>query len=284
MIFIYINIAVLATTALAKGSVECIFSESPGTHYCFGAVGQLLIFHLSHKTDTSIVVMKDIKYWVVKTDSHGTMSLNHEYVNQPNSVNNGTLKLGKATKKHSGYYQLEEHDSKGKLLKKVNVSLKIYAPVSKPTLSQTCLSPEQMKISCFSEGDGVQLILSLDGQKHIQRNDQNKPLTIWTAGFSSLIIILDGKLTGNLMCQVWNNVSRDETVIHLAACRGRVCKRSVTTSTVAVITSVIMLFVVVVLIVVVKRFFKKTRLTTVNEGNFDSDVIYTDVRVTRNNK
>ncbi|CAI5642983.1 unnamed protein product [Oreochromis niloticus] len=284
MIFIYINIAILATTALAKGSVECIFSESPGTHYCFGAVEQSLIFHLSHKTDTSIVVMKDNKHRVLKTDNHVIVFLDHEYVNQPNSINNGTLKLGKAMKKHSGYYQLEEHDSNGKLLKKVNVSLKIYAPVSKPTLSQTCLSPEQMKISCFSEGDGVQLILSLDGQKRIQRNDHNQSLNIWTAEFPNVTIILDGKLTGNLMCQVWNNVSRDETVIPLAACSDRVFKRSAATLTVAVITSVIMLFVVVVLIVVIKHFYKKTRLTTVNQGNFDSEVIYTDVRVIRNNK
>lgn len=71
-------------------------------------------------------VMKDNKNWVVKTDNNGAMILNHEYVNQPNGVNNGTLKLGKAMKKHSGYYQLEEHDSNGKLLKKANVSLKIY--------------------------------------------------------------------------------------------------------------------------------------------------------------
>ncbi|XP_025766745.1 uncharacterized protein LOC109203939 isoform X2 [Oreochromis niloticus] len=227
MIFIYISITILVTTALAKGSVECIFSESPGSHYCFGAV---------------------------------------------------------AMKKHSGYYQLEEHDSKGKLLKKANVSLKIYAPVSKPTLSQTCLSPEQIKVNCFSEEDGVQIILSLDGQILIQSNDHNQSLNIWTAEFPNVTIILDGNLTGNLMCQVWNNISRDETVIPLAACSGRVFKRSVTTLTVAVITSVIMLFFIVVLIVVVKRFSKKTRPTTVDEGNFGSDVIYTDVRVIRNNK
>lgn len=96
------------------------------------------------------------------------------------------------------------------------------APVSKPTLFQTCLSPEQMKISCFSEGDGVQLILSLGGQ--IQSNDHNQSLNIWTAEFTNVTIILDGKLTGNLMCQVWNNVSRDEIVIPLAACSGRVFK------------------------------------------------------------
>lgn len=101
------------------------------------------------------------------------------------------------------------------------------APVSKPTLSQTCLSPEQMKISCFSEGDVVQLILSLDGQILIQSNDHNQSLTIWTAEFPNVTIILDGKLTGNFMCEVWNNVSRDETVIPLAACSGRVFKRKI---------------------------------------------------------
>lgn len=108
------------------GSVECIFSESPGTHCCFGAVGQSLIFHLSYKTDTSIVIVKDNKHRVLKTDNHETVFLDHEYVNQPNGINNGTLKLVKAMKKHSGYYQLEEHDSNGKLLKKANLCLKIH--------------------------------------------------------------------------------------------------------------------------------------------------------------
>ncbi|CAI5642986.1 unnamed protein product [Oreochromis niloticus] len=277
MIFIYISITILGATALAKGSVECIFSESPGTHYCFGAVGQSLIFHLSHKIDTSIVVMKDNKHRVLKTENHETVFLDHEYVNQLNSINNGTLKLGKAMKKHSGYYQLEEHDSKGKLLKKANICLKIHAPVSKPTLSQTCLSPEQIKVNCFSEEDGVQIILSLDGQILIQSNDHNQSLTICTAEFSNVTIILDGNLTGNLICQIWNNISRDETVIPLAACRG-----SVTTLTIPLVTNVIMLF--VVLILVIEHFCKKARPTTVNEGNFGTDVIYTDIRVIRNNK
>ncbi|GLD46651.1 uncharacterized protein AKAME5_000098700 [Lates japonicus] len=37
------------------------------------------------------------------------------------------------------------------------------APVSKPDVSQTCLSPEQMAVSCSSDGDGVEFILTLDG-------------------------------------------------------------------------------------------------------------------------
>lgn len=106
----------------------------------------------------------------------------------------------------------------------LSFSLSVLAPVSKPGLSQKCLSSEQMKVSCFSEGDGVRFILTLDGQILTQSNDHNQSLNISTSHFSYLTINLHGKLTGNLSCQVWNNISRNETVIHLAACKGRVFK------------------------------------------------------------
>ncbi|CAI5642995.1 uncharacterized protein LOC109203890 [Oreochromis niloticus] len=275
MIIIYISIAVLATTALAKGSGECIFSESSAT--CFGATGQLLIFHLSYKRGTSIVITKDDKHRILKISNQGKVTLDKEYVNQSDSIDTVILKVGEATKKHSGHYQLEEHDHDGKLLKKINVYLKIQAPVSKPGLSQKCLSSEQMKVSCFSEGDGVQFILNLDGQILTQSNDHNQSLNISTSQFSYLTVDLHGKLNGNLSCQVWNNISRNETVIHLAA-----CKDSVTTLT--VIATVITLFIVVALSLAVKQFCEKTRPTTVDEDDVDSDIIYRDVKVTNDNK
>ena len=86
------------------------------------------------------------------------------------------------------------------------------APVSKPAVSQMCLSPEQMNISCSSEGDEVELMLTLDG------------VSLMQTSVSNVTISLHGQLTGSLMCRVWNNVSRDETVIHLTSCKGKVLK------------------------------------------------------------
>lgn len=105
------------------GSGECIFSESSAT--CFGATGQPVIFHLSYKRGTSIVTTKDDKHRILKISNQGKVTLDKEYVNQSDSIDTVILKVGEASKKHSGHYQLEEHDHDGKLLKKINVYLKI---------------------------------------------------------------------------------------------------------------------------------------------------------------
>lgn len=113
------------------------------------------------------------------------------------------------------------------------------APVSKPAVSQMCLSPEQMIVSCSSEGDVVKLILNLDGLLLMETRGHSQSLSSWTSnmqplvvnktehnkpGVSDVTISLHGQPTGNLMCQVWNNVSRDETVIHLKSCKGTVLR------------------------------------------------------------
>ena len=103
------------------------------------------------------------------------------------------------------------------------------APVSEPAVSQTCLSPEQMGVSCSTEGDEVQFIFSLDDHLLMQTRTHIQSQQNWTVGTQSLttdkqdkahilIISLFGQLTGNLTCRVWNNVSRDEKVIHLKSC------------------------------------------------------------------
>ena len=109
------------------------------------------------------------------------------------------------------------------------------APVSEPAVSQMCFSPEEMKVSCSSEGDVKEFSLSLDGYILMQTRNHNQSKRNWTvdtqsltgitdkqdkANVSSVSIRLHGHLTGNLMCRVWNNISRDEKVIHLKSCKG----------------------------------------------------------------
>lgn len=61
----------------------------------------------------------------MKISNQGKVTLDKEYVNQSDSIDTVILKVVEATKKHSGHYQLEEHDHDGKLLKKMDVYLKI---------------------------------------------------------------------------------------------------------------------------------------------------------------
>ncbi|CAK6976284.1 uncharacterized protein LOC122995085 isoform X1, partial [Scomber scombrus] len=147
-----------------------------------------------------------------------------------------------------------------------------------------------MEVSCSSEGDEVQFILSLDDhllmqtRTHIQsqRNWKGDTQFLTTdkqekANILIVSISLYGQLTGNMTCQVWNNVSRDEKMIHLKSCKDSVsCVLAVT---VAVIASVAILLLLMALCVGLKHIHKKKTLPmTVNEGNSDNEIIYSDVR------
>lgn len=100
-----------------------------------------------------------------------------------------------------------------------------------------CLSPEQRDISCSFRGENEDVIVTLNGlllmQTRDQRQNLNSALTnitslMWTKhqenehNVTTVTIGLNGQLTGNLMCRVWDENSRMETVIHLDSCTGKV--------------------------------------------------------------
>ncbi|XP_042355731.1 uncharacterized protein LOC121952918 isoform X3 [Plectropomus leopardus] len=190
MLSISMIFTVLATAALAKGAIECSFSNPTGVQQCFGAVGQLLIFHLSNTANTDITLKKDDEYIIFKRVKNKTVTLHEDYMNQPEPFTNGSIKLGYAMKRHSGDYQLEEFGFNGVLLKKVNVNLEIQAPVSKPAVSQMCLSPEEMNISCSSEGDEVELILTLDNVLLMRTRGQISSFHLVTVAVTASVVVL----------------------------------------------------------------------------------------------
>lgn len=102
------------------GAIECNFLEPTGPPRCSGAVGQPLIFHLTKTADPDVMLKKDKKHMILKVKKHN-VTVNEEY----ESFTDGILKLGKATKRHSGDYLLEEFGSDGKLLKEINMQLEI---------------------------------------------------------------------------------------------------------------------------------------------------------------
>ncbi|XP_008286208.1 uncharacterized protein LOC103361797 [Stegastes partitus] len=277
-------IAVLAATALVKGLTECNFSHSHGTRQCFGALGQPLIFHLSDKTNTLIRLTKDGKYMILKREKTGNVILDDKFVDPSELTHNGKFKLLNAMKIHSGDYELEEHSSDGTLIRQVIVHLEIQGPVSKPVVSQTCLSEKQMQVSCSTEGDNVEFLMTLDGYVLIQTSDYNQSLSSWTAEKLCVDIKLYGQLTGNVTCRVWNKVSRDETVHPLSACGGAAgFVPTLPVVTAAVIASAATAFSFLALSLVIV-FWKKRRQiptspTSVDEDNRESEVIYTDVKV-----
>lgn len=103
------------------GAIECNFSEPTGPQRCFGEVGQPLIFHLPNPVAPDIILKKDNNRLILKLRDH-SLTVHEEY----ESFTNGILKLGKATKRHSGDYLLDEFGSDGNLLKQINVHLEIF--------------------------------------------------------------------------------------------------------------------------------------------------------------
>ncbi|XP_067464648.1 uncharacterized protein [Thunnus thynnus] len=297
MISVYMIITFAATTALAKGFMECNLSEATGARQCFGAVGQPLIFNLPNAASTEVRLTKDGIYMIFRIKNNQILTNNESGI-----FTNQTLKLNNATKNYTGDYQMEEWYLNGTSLKNVKVHLEIQAPVSEPAVSQMCLSPEEMKVSCSSEGDVKEFNLSLDGYVLMRTRTYSQSQRNWTvdtqsltgitdkqdkANVSSVSIRLHGHLTGNLTCHVQNNVSRDEKVIHLKSCKGTAfedCVSGFPVVNVAVIAGVIALLLLVSLCVGLKHLHKKPRPMTVNEGNSDNEIIYSDVIVMKNTR
>ncbi|XP_049896627.1 uncharacterized protein LOC126387906 [Epinephelus moara] len=292
MIFICMIIAALVTTAMAKGARECSLSETTGAQKCYGALAEPLIFHLPSGENTKMMLIKNNKHRILKILNNTVASIDKEYINSA-FFSGGIFQIDKATKEDSGDYLLETYAAtNGVLLHKIKMHLQVQVPVSTPAVSQMCLSPEQMNISCSSEGDEVEFILTLDSYPLIQTRAHSQSQPNRTAVSQSLTgeaaeedkssdsnvnISLYGQLTGNLMCQVRNNVSRDKTVLQLTNCKASVSHFSHVA--VAVIASAAILLLLLALLLGVKHLYKKTRSVRVNKDNAEDEVVYSDVRV-----
>ncbi|XP_047462227.1 uncharacterized protein LOC125020777 [Mugil cephalus] len=280
MIWIYMIISSLATAALSKGCVECNLTKPTiTTKQCFGKLGEPLMFHLP--TSTKKFTLKknsDIIFSLMKnTDLTDT---NSEKDKRMTFFNNGTFKLNKASKEDSGDYLLETFDStNGLSVHIIHIHVEIQAPVSKPAVSQTCLSAEQMMVSCSSEGDGAEIILSLDNNLLNHSGAVEK---------HNITVSLNGQMTGNLKCDVQNNVSREQTVIQLTRCSGNISSH-LSPLTVALISSVATLLPLLAVILGIKRFNnttsnktprnKTTSPVTVSKDDVEDEIIYSDLKV-----
>ncbi|KAM3602138.1 uncharacterized protein V6R79_024869 [Siganus canaliculatus] len=273
MISIYAIIVLLMPKTLTEGFMECDISRPTAVdRQCFGAPGKPLLIHLppdqaiQFKKNKTTILDLNIKY------TEDNPQLHEEYHDNAFLLNNGTFKLNSAQRdRDSGYYLLETFGSDGESLWKINMQLEIQAPASKPVVSQTCLSPQQMNISCSSEGDQLEYILTLDNVLLIKGRDQElKPSA------SSVTVSFHGELTGNLKCRVQNSVSSAETVISLTGCKGEpVYSFHFSNVTVAVISSMTSLLLHVAFCFAVKHL--KKRPMAVNQDNSEDEIVHSTV-------
>ncbi|XP_019219205.1 uncharacterized protein LOC109203855 [Oreochromis niloticus] len=276
MILTSMIIAAVTTAPLAQGFLDCNLTQ-PISHKCFGILGQPLMFYLPTSLNTKTRLEKNTDI-ILKLANYSLLNINEKYRSRSTFFTNGTFMLRSATKNDSGGYKMEKHTSDGVLLHTIIVELDILAPVSEPAISQTCLSPEQKTVSCFSEGDEVEFTLSLHDNSLIQ----TRPKKTDKHNVSNIAISLHGQMMGDLTCIVQNNVSRAQTVVHLRSCKDTVSHLSVVN--VVVVTSISILLLVLALFLGMKCFNKTTNSITVNEVDAEEEVVYSDVRVKQQTK
>ncbi|XP_055744966.1 T-cell surface antigen CD2-like isoform X2 [Salvelinus fontinalis] len=126
-------------------------------------------------------------------------------------INNGTLRINNIRRNDSGEYLLETFSSNGRMWTR-EIQLFIKAPVSSPQLSSECLSHGEVRVSCYSEGDGPQYSWTLDGQT--LRDTETFP------GDETNTITLKKGLSGDLTCTIRNNISSDTVSRRISHCPG----------------------------------------------------------------
>ncbi|XP_051256238.1 uncharacterized protein LOC127363592 isoform X3 [Dicentrarchus labrax] len=268
MISIYMIITALVSAALVKGSMECNLSGPTGTQQCVGAPGEPLLFHLPTNTNISkIRLKKNEKFTILNIANNSVIQ---QYMNNSVFFTNGTFKLNSARRTDSGDYQLQTYGSDGKLLDTIKMHLEI---------------KEQMNISCSSEGEEIEFILTLDGHLLIQTRDHSHSQssstldTLPLAGstdnqhkpsVSIVTISLHGQLTGNFMCNVRNNISGKETVIHLTSCKVSISHFSV----VIAVRAGLIILLLLALCLGVCLAHKKARSITLKDGISKDGILY----------
>ncbi|XP_029029340.1 uncharacterized protein LOC114869339 [Betta splendens] len=274
MFFFYMIITALSTAALTKGAVKCKIEVNETTQHCIAKLDEPLTFQiLTHKKKTHL---KKSNINILRVNNDKVEDINEDYRSRITQLTNTTMTLDVVRTTDSGNYLLETFNHEGQLSHTTNFHLEVQAPVSKPEVSQTCLSPKQSVVCCSTEGDGVEFIWSLDDNilEQTRAESTNKS----TSEVSNVTISLHGQLTGNLACITQNDISSEQTVIQLRSCKGSIHPLWLTV-TAAVIASVCALLLLLALILCMRHLHKTPRTVTVDEDNYENELTYSNVRV-----
>ncbi|XP_046899044.1 hepatocyte cell adhesion molecule-like isoform X2 [Hypomesus transpacificus] len=215
--------------------------------------------------------ISDVKHRVVfQFKVNLTNVLHPHYMNRFKFFTNGTFWLDSAMRIDRGLYQLEVFNSNGNSIQKVNMTLEIQVPVSEPVLSLICLSGGETQVTCSSEGQPVEYRWSLDSQSLTN-------ISISNQSHHTTTITLQGHMTGNVTCEVENDISTNRNTIQLSACSEFPDITLIVTVSVTVATLLLLFS----LFLGVRHLLKKTRSQNVHSGGGGEEIIYADVTVGR---
>ncbi|XP_064181591.1 uncharacterized protein LOC135249865 isoform X23 [Anguilla rostrata] len=203
----------LVLAAVSHGTATfCDITENKASVQCYGALGQSVSIHplnTSFKMNELIVRFQDKEFFRYKEKNKtpdGTCQ------NRCQLMKNGTLRLDHVKKSDSGIYAINAFNETGKNKLKINISLTIQDPVSRPALSQLCLSHGEIRASCSSTGEDPQYSWTLN----------NSLLDGGVAFLSNetQTIILRRNVSGSITCIASNRVSSENTTQELHKCQG----------------------------------------------------------------
>ncbi|XP_028668877.1 carcinoembryonic antigen-related cell adhesion molecule 3-like isoform X2 [Erpetoichthys calabaricus] len=145
-----------------------------------------------------------------KRDSHiaqlSGQSYNYywPYKNRISVHQNGSVEIHKLKKDDSGEYSVEFFYKHGVKEKRI-VSISVEDSLSRPTVKVQCLSEREVKFECLSnEYSGVSLRWLLNEETPVTNKTLNSKR-------KNNILLLRGKLFGNISCHVENKVSKNKS-------------------------------------------------------------------------
>ncbi|XP_024252623.1 hepatocyte cell adhesion molecule-like [Oncorhynchus tshawytscha] len=271
-------VLVVAAAAAQVNAMACNLSHKNGTHHCYGALGESLSLHLAaDSSNEEIQLKKDFtRILHFKTGEDWKSKLHQDYVNRSEFFNNGTLRWDRVIEEDSGDYQLEIHNSEGKLVRKVNMLLEIQAPVSEPVLSHLCLPHGETVVTCSSDRDGLQYSWTLNGQ--------NLTRSLAYDHYQNSVITLKSDVTGTLTCMVQNKVNSSNSTIDLSLACPVVSSQFPSVAVTVSVALTVGTLTLLALFVGINHLCKKQRSRFDNSERCDEVVVYADVKINQARK
>ncbi|XP_019903730.2 T-cell surface antigen CD2 [Esox lucius] len=261
-----ITVCLVMSLATQVRALACNLSQKNGSHQCYGVSGEPLYLHLIANSNNEGISLKKGDTIVLKsTTKSSKLTLSDE---KRSEFLNGTFRLNEAMRKDSGDYTIEIHDTRGKLLRLINMQLDIQVPVSPPMLFHICVRHEEAVGICISDGDDLQYSWTLNSQ-------------ILNSGVPYNVVKLKNNDTGELTCIVQNNVSSQNSTIVATACQDVSSQFLFLAVTLAVVLTVTLISLLKLFNHIRKK--QRCRCDTSDNGN-NEHVVYADVRVNKQRK
>ncbi|XP_050923479.1 uncharacterized protein LOC108890253 isoform X3 [Lates calcarifer] len=155
-------------------------------------------------------------------------------------------------------------------------------PVLVPVISQVCELSGKREVSCTSKGPNLTFTWKLNNKPLLSTPaDNESPPAEHVSRPVTATITVEANQSGNLACEVRNEVSSGEASVHLRDCHAAEFQFPYVAAIIAT-ASLLFLFALLVCFILL---FKKSNSQDVNGGDSDAGgVVYADVKIHMGNQ